>query len=55
MPEDDQPSPRIWLNPEALNSHFESLVAKSKARASGMEMIGDGDTMQSEFSKQLRK
>ena len=33
MPEGDAPPKRIWLDNEALTSHFENLKAKHKAEA----------------------
>jgi len=55
LPEEDRPPEAIWLNPSALNDHFDSVNARYKAKSSNMEVIEDAPMMQSEFSKKLRK
>lgn len=35
LPDEDQPPPSIWLNDEALDSHFEKVKERYKAGASG--------------------
>lgn len=55
LPEDEQPPESIWLNPELLNDHFESLAAKRKAQASGTETVEDAPMLQNEITKSWRR
>lgn len=57
MPEDDQPPEEIWLDNEALTSHFQAVKEKWKAEYGS----GSGDTVESapmtdnELAKEWRR
>lgn len=55
MREEDQPPEHIWLNPEALESHFEWVKEKYRSKSEGVETVPDpGGWDQNEMTKGLR-
>jgi hypothetical protein len=55
LPDEDQPPERIWCNHEELDEHFERVKARWKS-GSGTEAIDDdGDLVQNELTKGLRR
>jgi hypothetical protein len=45
MPDEDQPSESIWLDPDAITGHFEWLRNKYASKASGdTEAVPDPDS-----------
>lgn len=56
MKEEDQPPETIWLNPEAIQGHFESVKEKYAAQSAGTEVVDDpGDYTENEAVKGLRR
>lgn len=51
MREEDQPSPEIWLNSEAINAHMERI--QEKYRSPDNETVEDLD--QNELTRNLRR
>ena len=54
LPEDDRPPERIWLDDEALQSHFDGVDQKRKAGSRGTEVVPQ-DLDQNELTAQLRR
>lgn len=52
MLEEDQPPERIWLDPEALEAHFDEVRRKRKSKSSGTEKVPD--LQQNELTKDLQ-
>lgn len=56
LPDDQQPPESIWLNPKALNEHFERVTERIKGEGrGGMEPIEDMPMMQNELTAELRR
>jgi hypothetical protein len=55
MRDEDQPPEQIWLNPEALDAHFDWVKDKYRSKAEGVETVGDpGSWDQNEATKGMR-
>lgn len=55
MSEEDQPPEEIWLDPEAINEHFERVKARWKSGSSaGMEPIEQPPMVDNELTRGLR-
>lgn len=52
MPEKDQPPEEIWLNPEALEDHFERVKA---SYGSDTEEVPEGELQQNELTAGLKR
>lgn len=44
LPEEDRPPERIWKNPKLLSDHWDVVRGRQKAKANGMEPIGDEES-----------
>lgn len=56
MKEEDQPPEQIWLDPEAIQAHFEGVKEKYDTQAAGQEAVADpGDLAENEAVKGLRR
>lgn len=53
MPDKDRPPEEIWLNPEALNAHFEAV--KARYASGDDEEVPGGELAQNELTKGLKK
>ena len=54
MREEDQPPEDIWLDPEAISLHFESVREKYDMQAQGVE-VPEGDMTENTATKGLRR
>lgn len=54
MTEDDQPPEEIWLDPEAIAAHFETVREKYEQKAQGVE-VPEGDLADNEITRGLRR
>ena len=54
MKEEDQPPEHIWLDQEALNAHFESVMDRYRS-PDGNESVPDPDFEQNELTRGLRR
>lgn len=56
MKEEDQPPEAIWLDPEAIQGHFEKVKEKYEAQSAGNEVVSEsGDYAENEAVKGLRR
>lgn len=53
MPEKDQPPEEIWLNPEALQEHFEQVKASYSSGNSDREEVPDLE--QNELTRGIKR
>lgn len=54
LPDESQPPEQIWLNPEALNAHFERISREAKG-SGGREPVEQVPMMENEYTSSLRR
>lgn len=54
LPENDRPPEEIWLDPEALAGHFETVRTRYRDKSEGGWQPVEGSDMQENMSDEVR-